>query len=397
MKFNFDEPFDRRGTGCWQWSMTDEYLRANGMGDKMPEDAICLSTADMDFRCPTCIKEALQKVVDINSYGYFTAEPLIAPEYVSAVANWFKRRYHWEIAPDDVQYTNGTVEGLKICINTFTQRGDGVLITPPVYHPFARIIAETERTQVSSPLINNDMYYTINWEDFEAKAALPSTKMCIFCSPHNPSGRVWTEEELKRVYDICTKHGVILVADELHADLIRTNVTFHSFGEVTDGQNLIVCTGANKTFNIAGLQASHMVTTNKEYKEKLFGITSGILVSPFAPQAVTAAYNEGEEWLEELKIYLDENLKFAVDFLHEHMPKVKAIVPEGTYILWMDFRAYGLTDAEIFHRIFDLAGVMYEDGAMFDPENGQGFVRLCLGTQRTLVQKALERIAAQFN
>lgn len=396
LKFNFDEPFDRRGTGCWEWSMTDEYIRANGMGEKMPEDAICLSTADMDFRCPPCVKDALQKVVDINSYGYFSADPMIAPEYVNAVANWFKKRYNWAIAPDDVQYTNGTIEALKICVNTFTKPGDGILITPPVYYPFSSIIATTGRVQVSSFLINTDMYYTIDWADFEAKAAEENTKMCIFCSPHNPSGRVWTAEELGRVYDICKKHNVILVMDELHADLVRTNVTFHSMGELCDGKNLIVCTGANKTFNLAGLAASHVITTDPAFKDKLKAITGDIYPSPFTLQAVIAAYNEGEEWLEELKEYIDGNLKFAVDFLHEHMPQVKAIVGEGTYILWMDFRAYGLTDEEIHHRIFDKAGVLYDEGAMFDPVHGKGFVRLCLGTQRALARKALERIAAQF-
>ena len=396
MVFNFDEPFDRRGTGCWKWSMTDEYIRANGMGDKLPDDPICLNTADMDFQCPPCVKDALQKVVDINSYGYFSAEPLIAPDYVNAVANWFKKRYNWEIKPDDVQYTNGTIEALKLCVQNFTAVGDGVLITPPVYHPFAHIIKTTGRTQVDSFLVNNDMYYTIDWEDFEAKAAEPNTKMCIFCSPHNPSGRVWTVEEMKRVYDICCRHNVILVADELHADLVRRGVEFHSFGEVTDGQNLIVCTGANKTFNLAGLQASHLVTVNPEFKEKLFAITSNILPSPFTLPAVTAVYTEGEEWLEQLKDYLDGNLKYAVDFLHEHMPKVRVIVPEGTYILWMDFNAYGLTDEEIHHRIFDLAGILYEEGFLFDPKHGQGYVRFCLATQRALIEKTMTRIAKEF-
>lgn len=396
MIYNFDEPFDRRGTGCWEWGMTEEYIRANGMGTKMPEDPVCLSTADMDFHCPPCVKDALQKVVDINSYGYFSAEPLMAPDYVNAVANWFKKRYNWNIQPDDVQYTNGTIEALKICVQNFTELGDGILITPPVYYPFARIIKTAGRKQVSSFLINNDMYYTIDWEDFEAKAALPTTKMCIFCSPHNPSGRVWTVDEMKRVYEICEKYNVILVADELHADLVRRGVEFHSFGEITDGQNLIVCTGANKTFNLAGLQASHLITVNPEFKEKLLPITGNIFPSPFTLPAVTAVYTEGEEWLEQLRDYLDGNLKYAVDFLHANMPEVKVVIPEGTYILWMDFRAYGLTDEQLHEKILDGAGVFYEEGTLFDPDYGQGFVRLCLGTQRALVEKALTRIAKQF-
>lgn len=396
MKYNFDEPFDRRGTGCWEWSINEEYFRASGMGEHMPEDPVCLSTADMDFQCAPCIKEALKKVVEMNSYGYFSASPLMAPEYVNAVANWFKKRYNWEIKPEDVQYTNGTIEALKICVKTFTKPGDGVLITPPVYYPFSSIIRSTERRQVNSFLRNQDMYYTIDWEDFEAKAADPNTKMCIFCSPHNPSGRVWTVEELKRVYDICLKHHVLLVADELHADLIRKDVQFHSFGEITDGKNLIVCTGANKSFNLAGLQASHVITTDPQYEGKLKEVTGSIYPSPFTLQAVIAAYNEGEEWLDQLRDYLDGNLKYAVDFLHEHMPKVRVLVPEGTYILWMDFGAYGLSDEEIKERIQNKAAVFYEEGTIFDPEHGQGYVRLCLGTQRALVEKAMKRIAAQF-
>lgn len=397
MVYNFDEPFDRRGTGCWEWSINEEYFRKSGMGEHMPEDPVCLSTADMDFQCAPCIKEALKKVVEMNSYGYFSASPLMAPEYVNSVASWFKRRYNWEIKPEDVQYTNGTIEALKICVTTFTKPGDGVLITPPVYYPFSSIIRTTERKQVSSFLINTDMYYTIDWEDFDAKAADPNTKMCIFCSPHNPSGRVWTVEELQRVYDICLKHNVILVADELHADLVRKDVTFHSFGEITDGKNLIVCTGANKSFNLAGLQASHVVTTDPAFEDTLKKVTGGIYPSPFTLQAVIAAYSsEGEDWLDQLRDYLDGNLKYAVDFLHEHMPKVKVIVPEGTYILWMDFSAYGLSDEEIKDRIQNKAAVFYEEGSIFDPDHGQGFVRLCLGTQRALVEKAMTRIAAQF-
>lgn len=397
MKFNFDQPVDRHGTGCCEWDATDEYFQFWGMGDKVPENAICLSTADMDFHCPPCVKEALHKLVDQNLYGYFSADPTIAKDYVNAVAGWYKKRYNFEIDPKEVMYVNGTCNALEITVKALTEKGDGVLITPPVYYPFYSIIEGAERTVVSSHLVETDMYYTINWEDFEAKAALESTKMCIFCSPHNPSGRVWKEEELKKVYDICTKHNVILVCDELHGDLVRTNQKFVSALSVADEKNnLVICSGANKTFNIAGLQASHMLTLNHEYKEKLFPAASNIFPNPFPIHAVTAAYNEGEEWLEELKAYLDGNLEFAVNFLKENMPEVKAVVPEGTYIIWMDFRGYGLSDEEIHDRIWEKAAVIYEDGMLFDHDNGQGFVRLCLGTQRAVIKEALERIAEQF-
>lgn len=396
MKFNFDEPVDRHGTGSTEWDITDELIQEWGMGEKVPEDAICLSTADMDFRCAPCIRESLQKVVDFNLYGYFSAHPSIATEYVNAVTGWYEKRYHWKISPRDVQYTNGTIEALKICVNTFTRPGDGVLITPPVYYPFANIIASTGRIKVTSPLVNTDMYYTIDWKDFEKKAAEENTKMCIFCSPHNPSGRVWNPKELKQVYEICTRHNVILLVDELHGDLVRKGVEFHSMGTLTDCKNLVICSGANKSFNLAGLQASHIITLNPEYKRRLEQITSGIYPSPFTIQAIIAAYTKGEEWLEELRDYLDENLKFAVNFLHEHMPTVKVCVPEGTYILWMDFREYGLSDEEIHTRIQDKAGVIFEEGTLFDPDNGQGFVRLCLATQRAVLSKALTRITEQF-
>lgn len=394
--FNFDERVDRRGTWSSEWDITDEQLRKYGMAEKRPENAICLSTADMDFHCAPCIKEAMQRVVDFNLYGYIGLNRESCPAYYEAVTGWFSRRYQWNIDPDDLIYVNGTIKALEITLETLTASGDGVLITPPVYSPFQEIIEQTGRRPVLSPLRNDDGYYSVDFDDFERKAAQPDTKAFILCNPHNPTGRVWSEEELVRMYDICTRNGVLVIADEIHCDLTRTGVTYTPMGRVTDGKNLVVCSGANKTFNMASLHASNIITHDPVFKEKIRDLTDWISPSPFTVAAVIAAYTQGDQWVDELRAYLDGNVDWAVDFLHKHMPKVKVRRPEGTYVLWMDFREYGLTTKERQRRITDIAGVIKEQGELFDPENGAGFERICLSSQRAVIQEAFTRIADAF-
>lgn len=396
MKYNFDEPVNRRGTWSGEWDMTDSQLQGWGMADKRPDNAICLSTADMDFHCAPCIKEALQHIVDFNLYGYTSLNPEICPEYYTAVTGWFKRRHNWKINPAHITYVNGTIEALKIVLLSLTQPGDGVLITPPVYSPFREIIELTRRNLVKSHLINQDGYYTINFEDFEKKAADPNTKAFILCSPHNPSGRVWTKEELTTLYDICTRHNVLVISDEIHCDLTRTDQTFYPLGSLVDGKNLIVCNGANKTFNVASLHASNIITSNDMFREKISTYTDWISPSPFTIAAVIAAYTKGDDWVDQLRQYLDENIDWSINFLKENMPKVKVQRPEGTYVLWMDFRAYGLNFQELRKLISQKAGVIQEYGLMFDPDNGDGFERICLSSQRAVIQEAFKRIYDAF-
>lgn len=376
--------------------MTDSQLQGYEMAERRPENGIYMSTADMDFQCAPCIKDALQKIVDRNLYGYTASNRLIVPEYYDAVCGWLKRRHQWEVTPEDIIYVDGTIEALKLTLLTLTEPGCGVLITPPVYSPFSEVIQLTGRKVVKSHLINTDNFYTIDFEDFEKKAQDPSVKAFINCGPHNPSGRVWTKEELLRLYEICERNGVLFISDEIHCDLVRMDQKFIPIGSLVDGKNLVVCNGANKSFNLAGLHASNIITKNPEFRAKLSVETGWISPTPFTLAAVIAAYTQGDEWLDQVRTYLDGNIDWAVNFLREKMPKVKVVRPQGTYILWMDFRAYGLDVKELRHRICDVAGVIKEQGSLFDEDFGDGFERLCLSTRRALVQEAFTRIAAAF-
>lgn len=399
MKFNFDERIDRHGTNSMKWDITKEMSLEWGNTAAWPElPVLYVSTADMDFRCPPCVKDALQKVVDQNLYGYYFLDPRISRDYYDALINWNKRRYGWQFKAEDVLYTAGTINAVAMSVKALTKPEDSVLLSPPVYSPFYNIVRDmTGRKLATSRLVNTDGYYTIDWADLEEKTKDPSVTAYLLCSPQNPTGRVWTSEELTRIYDICTKNGVVVIADEIHGDLTRKDHPFIPIGTLVDGKNLVVCSGANKTFNIAGLHASHIIVTDPEKRAKIQAQMDWNAPNPFTVAAVTAVYNEGEEWLEQLRDYLDGNIDFAVRFLHERMPKVQVRRPEGTYILWMNFSAYGLTGEQINERVFSRAGIGGEGGAEFDPEQGDSFVRFCLASPRSFVQEVFERLEKAFS
>lgn len=395
MKYNFDEIVNCKGTNSAKWD-SGKLLISMGITDYVDENTLPLFTADMDFCCPPSVKKEIEKVVDKNLYGYTTLHPSFSKEYYDAVCGWFERRHHWKIAPEEILYVDGTITAIRHALLAFSNPDDGVLITRPVYTPFTKTILSTGRKVVNSPLKNNNGFYSINFEDFEKKAALPATKCFILCNPHNPTGRIWSDEDLTRLYDICTKNNVLVIADEIHGDLIRKDSVFHPLGTLVDEQNLISCTAANKTFNLAGLKATNVVIKNPELREKYMKQTGMIFLSPVTIAATIGAYNGGEEWLEELKQYLDDTLEWVLGFCKENLPKMKCVRPEGTYILWMDFRGYGLSAEEIRKKIYVDANVVLESGTMFDPENGAGFERICLSTRRAIVQEAFQRIAKQF-
>lgn len=395
MQFDFDEVVNRKGTSSAKWDGIPMFV-AMGITERADKDTLPLFTADMDFRCPPSVKDEIQKVVDFNLYGYTVIHPITNPAYFEAVCGWFSRRHGWTVQPDEIMYVDGTVTAIRHALLAFSKPGDGVLINRPIYTPFTSTILGTGRTVVNSQLINTDGYYSVDFDDFAQKAALPSTTCFILCNPHNPSGRIWSDADLVRMYDICVQNDVIVIADEIHGDLIRQKSVFHPLATLVDGSHLVTCTAANKTFNLAGLKATNVVITDPALRGRYMAQIGLMFPSPITLAATIGAYNGGEAWLEQLKTYLDGTIDWVLDFCKKTMPKMKCVCPEGTYILWMDFRDYGLTPEEIHKKIYVDANVVLEGGEMFDPDLGGGFERICLGTRRALVQEVFERIAREF-
>ncbi len=398
MTYDFDRPVDRRGTYSMKWdgpSLMESFFPGIGECEKEP---LCVFTADMDFQCAESIREELQKIVDRNLYGYTGLAPTaeVCKPYYDAVTGWFKRHYGWEIDPETIVYTPGTVNAVDIAIKTFSKEGEGVLINPPIYGPFAMSIEGAGRKVVRSPLINTGGYYTVDFAGFEEKAKDPNTKIFILCSPHNPTGRIWTPEELRRMYGICTANGVVVVTDEIHGDLIRKGETFHPMATVVDGKNLVSCTAANKTFNLADLKTTNVVIRDPEMRAQYTKGLGFTFPNIFTIAATIGAYNGGQEWLDQVRDYLDGTIDWVLDFVKEKMPRVKIRRPEGTYVLWMDFRGYGLTPDEVNDRILKKAGVVLERGEMFDQELGAGFQRICVPTQRAVIQECFRRMEEVF-
>ncbi len=392
MIYNFDEVINRRGTHSMKWD-AGEMLKTFGLTERFDDESIPLFVADMDFACPEPVLEALRKRVDQRMFGYSLHSA--SPDYHEAIQGWFRRRHAWEIATESIVYSPGTVEALDAIVRAFSEPGDGVIIQRPVYAPFTRVIEHNKRQLVNNALINTDGYYTIDFDDFAAKAKDPANKLFILCSPHNPVGRVWTPEELTQLAHICLENDVVLVADEIHGDLLRKGQKHYPICTLVDDDRLIACTAINKTFNTAGLQCSNIIINNKDMRQKFIETLGFKTPNPFSISALIAAYNHGEEWLAQLNDYIDGNLNFVADFLKTNMPEVRFRIPEGTYIGWMDFRGYGLTSAEVHRRIYLQANVVLEDGEMFGVE-GTGYQRICTPSPRSQLQQALERIADQF-
>lgn len=392
VKYNFDEIISRKGTHSLKWEAGD-LLREFEITERFDDDTISLFVADMDFQCPQPVIDALHARVDRLMFGYST--PDTTTEYTDAIQGWFKRRHNWDIATDSIVYSPGTVAAVATAVKAYTRVGDGVIIQRPVYAPFTSSIEENNRIVVNNALINNDGFYTIDFDDLEAKAKEPDNKLFILCSPHNPVGRVWTPDELIRMAEICLANDVVLVSDEIHGDLVRKGVTHYPICTLVDDDRLISCTATNKTFNMAGLHCSNIIINNEEMREAFKSEMGFSLPSPFTITALIAAYNGGEDWLAQVNEYIDGNLTFMQEFLAEYMPEVKYLIPEGTYIGWLDFSGYGLSPDEVHDRIYNRANVTLEDGKMFGDE-GLHYQRICIPSPRPLLRQALERIADQF-
>ncbi len=391
MKYNFDKVINRKGTDSIKWDAHDIIQKA-GITERFDDESIPLFVADMDFACPPPIIKALHQRVDQQIFGYTTEQT--TPDYNHAIINWFQRRHDWQIQPEEIVYSPGTVHALHMAVKAFTNPGDGVIIQRPVYAPFTAAIEKNDRIVVNNELINTDCYYTIDFDDLAKKARDSKTTMMILCSPHNPVGRIWKKEELTHIADICEKNQVLLIADEIHGDLIRQNQVFIPIQKIHNYDKIIICTAINKTFNVAGLHTSNIIIKNPSLRKQYQQVQGIASPSPFGISALLAAYNECEDWLEQLKIYIDGNFDLLENFLATHFPKVNYRRPEGTYLAWLDFSAYGSPD-EIHHKIYQEANVILEDGKIFGDKSTQ-FQRICLPSPRPILAHAFDRIAKAF-
>ncbi len=385
MKYDFDKVIDRHGTYSIKWDLET----------KGKDTAIPMMIADMDLQSPEPVIQAMHRVADHMMYGYSLTDA--APEYYTSLCRWFKDRHNWEIQPEEVILSQGTFGALTYVAQMYAAEGEGIILMNPVYGHFAQDIEKWNRKIVFCHLINDNGYYTIDFEKFEELCADPNNKVLIFCSPANPVGRVWTAEELKQVYEITKKHNVFVISDEVHCDHLRKGTTFIPYLTVCeDKSNAISMVGVNKSFNMAGLTCSNAIVQDETLRKKILEHYPMPMPTPFAIAGQIAAYTEGDEWMEQVCDYIDDNIDWAIDYFKQNMPKVKIWRPEGTYFLWMDFRAYGLTDEEVHKRIYEDAKVILQDGLVHDPEQGQCFQRLVLACARSVLQTACERINAAF-
>ncbi len=390
MKYNFDEIIDRTGTSA---------TKMESLPKGCPDDALPLWVADMDFACAEPILKALHERIDKKIFGYTMYD---TDECLGAVLNWYKKRYGWEEQKENLFFCGGIVSAYAVLLNLLTKEGEGVVIQRPIYYPFTMKANSNGRQIVDSPLIYADGNYTIDFDDLDKKMAEPNNKVLVFCSPHNPAGRVWTEEEIRKVVDICKKYDKWIICDEIHCDLLRCVMTFHPILKVAPdyADRIAVCTAPSKTFNLAGMKTSNIVIHNKElqaaWKELIGGKLSMNGAGTLGLTAMIAAYNEGEEWLEQLKEYLDGNFAYIDAFLKEHLPKAHMVPSEGTYLAWIDFNGYVDGDAEKLEEIMQKkARVALDEGYIFG-DAGRGFERINIATPRSVVEDCMDRILKAF-
>ncbi len=377
---NFEEIIDRRGT----WSIKHDFAIERGK----PGDLLPLWVADMDFKTAPAITEALLQTVNHGIYGYSETKQ----EYFEAVASWYRDRFGWELKREWLVKTPGVVYAIACAIRTYTKEGEAVMIQKPVYYPFSETILANRRQLVNNPLTYRDGAYHIDFEDMEEKIVRNHVKLFILCSPHNPVGRVWTQEELIRMGDICMKHKVIVVSDEIHSDFTYPGYKHSVFADLKEEylNNSIICTAPSKSFNLAGLQVSNIFIANRDLRRSFrdeIRASGYSQLNTMGLVACRAAYEQGGPWLEELRAYLEGNLAFVREFLRERIPQVKLVEPQGTYLVWLDCKALGLNGQELEKLIVDEAKLWLDAGTMFG-EEGDGFQRMNIACPRELLQRA---------
>ena len=380
--YNFDELVDRRGTNSYKWDS------APG-GDVLP-----MWVADMDFRAAPPIIDALRRRVEHGVFGYVK----VPGEYYDAVAGWFARRHGWHIERDWIMYTSGVVPAVSVVVKALCNPGDRVILQTPVYNCFFSSVRNNGCEVLENPLRNDHGRFTIDYDDLEAKAADPRATMLVLCNPHNPVGRVWTAGELRRLNDICLRHGVRVLSDEIHCELTRPGLAYQPFAAVSDDcrRNAIVANSPSKSFNTAGLQIANIISDDAEARARIdraINVNEVCDVNPFGVEALMAAYNEGGPWLDALRQYLWGNYAALCSFFAERLPALGVTPLEGTYLVWVDCRALGATSDELAARLASEGRVMVNSGTMYG-RAGEGFIRINIACPRSRMMEGLGRIAA---
>ena len=385
----FDKVIERKGTHSLKFDFPERHGQRS--------DAMPLWVADMDFSAPECVVNALKKDVERGIFGY--GEPL--DSYYEAVQNWFKTYYGWETKREWIVKTPGIVYALAMAVQAFTKEGEGVLIQPPVYYPFTNVIKNNNRKIYENPLVYKDGKYTIDFDDFEKKASDENVKLFMLCSPHNPVGRVWTKEELSKMGKICEKHGVRIVADEIHCDFAFEGHEHTNFCVAVPSmaENVCICTAPSKTFNLAGFQTSNIFIPGEKMREEFM---TAIAASGYTQPALLgitaceAAYRDGRAWFEELKKYLAENLAFVRDYIKENTPALKLVEPDGMYFAWVDCSGLGLSSDELENLISQKAGLWLDSGSIFG-KSGEQFQRIVLACPRKVLEEAMDKLKNAIN
>ena len=378
----FDELIERRGTNCVKW-------------DEAPSaDVIPLWVADMDFKAAPAIQEAVRKRAEHGIFGY----SIVPDEYYDAVINWFQRRHAWTIRREEILYTTGVVPAMSVAIKALTMQGEKVLILSPDYNCFFSSIRNNGCQVLESPLTwNGEQGWAVDFADFEAKCADEKTTVFLLCNPHNPTGRVWSKYELERMNTICMKHGVTVVSDEIHCELIMPGHTFQPFAAVSEAcrMNSVILNSPSKSFNIAGLQTANIICAQPEWRRRLdraININEVCDLNPFGPVALIAAYNESEDWLDALNRYLWENFTVLRDYVAEKLPQCVVTPLEGTYLVWVDVSALGIPVDELCDRLLTEGRVWVNPGTMYGPETGRGYIRINIACPRSRLLEGLARI-----
>ena len=380
MKYDFDTIIPRRGTNSYKWDTPEE------------ENVLPMWVADMDFRTAPTIVEALQRRVAHGIFGYTK----VPETYYDAVVRWFENRHRWRIDPRWIIYTSGVVPALSAIIKALTVPGDKVIVQTPAYNCFYSSIRNDGCELSANNLVYRNGRYSIDFDDFEAKAADPKAKLLLLCNPHNPVGRVWTPEELRCIGDICLRRDILVVADEIHCELVMPGFRYTPFASLSEefARRSVTCASPSKAFNLAGVQVANIFAADAGLRERIarsLEINETGMISPFAIEALTAAYTDGAEWLDALNGYLWENYLFLRDYFARHLPQFPVLPLEGTYLVWTDCRAAGLSSDALTRRLLDEGRLHVNSGSMYGAA-GEGFIRLNIACPRKLLAEGLNRL-----